>query len=483
MKRLLSVTLLIGLASCATKPPEQQSLENVSVPSEWTSDAEPGAVDDRWWESFGSSNLNVVVAEAITNNFDIRIAAARLEAAIAQSGIEGAAQYPWLGFGFDAQKAQQNFVGLPIPGSGGDVLTSRSTTYGANLTATWELDLWGRVSSGVSAALAGVQASEADLAAARQSIAAQAAKAWLAVIEGRGQVTIAGARAASFETTARQNLRRYERGLAPPLDVRLALTTAANSKSNLAQRRDQLQRVIRQYEILLGRYPDGEEHTPEELPMLPPDIPGGLPAELLERRPDLIAAERRLAATDKRLSQAKKSLLPKISLTASGGTSTAELADILSDSFSVWTLAANVAQPILEGGRLRANVAKEKANVKAAAAQYAQTALIAFGEVEERLTTGAYLAEQERHLAESFKQSRASLRLAEERYTSGLEIILTVLTAQAAVFDAESSLAAVRRQILDNRIDLHLALGGGFGVDTIETTTSAASSTINEEES
>lgn len=483
MKPALIAVALLVLTSCATKPPQRQPLEAVDVPDAWKSMAEPGPADDRWWETFGSSNLNQVVTVALTNNFDIRVAAARLESAIAQSGIEGAAQYPWLGFDFDARKAQQNFIGLPIPGSGDEVLTSRSTTYGANLTAAWELDVWGRVRSGVSAALAGVQASEAELTGVRQSIAGQTAKAWLAVIEARQQVKIAEARVASFETTARQNLRRYERGLSPPLDVRLALTTAANSKASLAQRRDQLQRATRQYDILLGRYPDGEANLPTDLPALPAEVPAGLPSDLLERRPDLVAAERRLAATDKRLTQAKRSLLPRISLTASGGTSTADLADIVSDSFSVWTLAANVAQPLFEGGRLRANIALERANVEAAAAQYAKAALTAFGEVEDRLTAGAYLAEQEQQLAESLKQSRASLRLAEERYSSGLEIILTVLTSQAAVFDAESSLTSVRRQILDNRIDLHLSLGGGFGQPTKDAITSNMRSTPSGEDS
>jgi NodT family efflux transporter outer membrane factor (OMF) lipoprotein len=482
MKRFSPLILVVLLASCATKPPERQPLETVTVPDEWSTESMDGLPADRWWEAFGSSNLNAVVQEALTNNYDIRIAAARLDAAIAQSGIEGAAQYPWLGFNFDAARAKQNFIGLPIPGSGGSVLSTHTTTYGANLTAAWELDVWGRVRSGVSAALAQVQATEADLAGARQSIAAQTAKAWLAVIEARQQVSIADARAESFETTARQNLRRYERGLASALDVRLAMTTAANAKSSAAQRQDQLQRVLRQYEILLGRYPDGESDLPAELPGLPPEIPAGLPSELLERRPDLVAAERRLASTDKRLIQAKRSLLPRISLTASGGTRTADLEDIVSDSFSVWTLAANVAQPLFEGGRLRANIALERANVEAAAAQYANAALVAFGEVEERLTAASLLAEQEARLVESLDQSRASLRLAEERYASGLEIILTVLTSQSAVFDAESSLATVRRQILDNRIDLHLALGGGFGMEG-DVATSNAGSAEDEEES
>lgn len=462
MNKLLCVIGLLLTASCATKPPERQALPDVDVPEAWSAEAEPGPTPDRWWESFGSSNLNAVVEEALSNNFDIRIAFARLEAAQAGARIEGAAQYPGIQANFDARRAKQNFLGLPINNPGGGVLSSRTTTYGIGLSASWELDLWGRVRAGVGAAMAEVQASEADWAAARLSIAGQSAKAWLAVIEACQQLSIAEARAASFQTTARQNLRRYERGLASPLDARLAKTTAANALSNAAQRRDQFQRTVRQYELLLGRYPAGESLLQTNLPGLPPPIPAGLPSELLERRPDLVAVERRLAAASKRLSQARRSLLPRFSLTASGGTSTDALEELLSDSYSVWTLAANVAQPLLEGGRLRAGVAREQANVEAAAAQYARAALTAFGEVESLLNAAEHLAEREARLAEALEQSRASLRLAEERYASGLEIILTVLTSQAAVFDAESSLATVRRQILENRIDLHLALGGGF---------------------
>lgn len=462
MRSALSLMLVLVLVSCATKPPEREELKGVNVPTNWTSTAEPGAVVDQWWLSFGSSNLTAVVKEALRNNFDIKVAVGRMDAAIARARVEGAEQYPWVGADFDARRAKQNFIGLPIPGSGGEVLSTRSTTYGASLTATWEVDVWGRIRSGVRAALAEVQASEADLAGARQSIAAQSAKAWLAVIEAQRQVRIAEARATSFESTARQLLRRYERGLSEPLDVRLAMASAAATRSGLEARRDQLQRVKRQLQILLGQYPDAQTGTTNALPDLPSEIPAGLPSGLLERRPDLVAAERRLASADQRLVQAKRAMLPRISLSASGGTSSAELADLVDTDFTVWSLAANAAQPLFQGGRLRAQVAEARANAERLLAEYAKVALTAFGEVEERLEAGAYLAEQEVQLAEELKQSRASLRLAEERYAAGLEIILTVLVSQRAVFDAESSLATVQRQILDNRIDLHLALGGGF---------------------
>jgi outer membrane protein, multidrug efflux system len=184
---------------------------------------------------------------------------------------------------------------------------------------------------------------------------------------------------------------------------------------------------------------------------------------LLERRPDLIAAERRLEASDARWAQARASLYPRISLTASGGTRTRELADLVSSDFSVWTLAANLAQPIFEGGRLRAGVDLAKARSGEAAAQYSGAVLRAFMEVESALRAEQLLAEREGHLEKATREAQAALRLARQRYASGLEDFVTVLEAQRRVLEAEGQLISVRRLRLDTRVDLHLALGGGFG--------------------
>lgn len=463
VRALLLAGLLPLLASCVSAPPRRVVETPFPTPSRWAGGAAPGGqVGAAWWESFGSPGLVEVVDEALQNNLDLQAAAARLEAAAAEARIAGADLWPTLGASFDAQRRQQNFVGLPIPGARGGLLISRFNSFGVALNTSWELDLWGRVRAGKRAALAEVQASEASLAALRESIAAQTAKAWLVVLEARRQVDLSRQTVRSYELTARQTRARYQRGLRSPLDVRLASNALAAARAVLHEREAARERAVRQLEILVGRYPAGRLETEADFPTVPGDVPAGLPSELLQRRPDVIAAERRLAAADARVWQARASLFPRLSLTASGGTSSSDLSDLVSSQFKVWTVAGNLAQPLLEGGRLRAGVALANARARQAVADYLQTALTAFAEVESALAAEQFLAARERSLAEAAAQAQAALRLANDRYARGLESFLSVLESQRRAFEAESQLLAARRLRADNRVDLHLALGGAF---------------------
>ena len=173
-------------------------------------------------------------------------------------------------------------------------------------------------------------------------------------------------------------------------------------------------------------------------------------------------AERRLAATTARVKEAKAALFPRIALTTSGGGTSAELEDLLSSQFNVWAIAGNFAQPIFQGGRLRANVRLNEARAREALENYAATALQAFAEVENALANEGLLRARALNLAEAEQESTAALKLAEERYRSGLEDFVTLMEAQRRAFESQSQLLAVRRELLSNRIDLHLALGGGF---------------------
>jgi NodT family efflux transporter outer membrane factor (OMF) lipoprotein len=270
---------------------------------------------------------------------------------------------------------------------------------------------------------------------------------------------------------------RYERGVRSPLDVRLAAANEAAARAGVAARQSQLAAATRQLEILLGRYPAGAVTNLSELPAPAAPVPAGLPGELLERRPDLVAAERRLAASSARAAEARAALLPRLALTGTAGRTSAELEDLLDNSFSLWSIAANLAQPLYQGGRLRANVRLAEARAREATEQYLATVLRAFGEVEAALHDEQQLARREAELAEAVVQSRAAQRLAEDRYASGLEPLLTLLEAQRRAWEAESQWLAVRRARLDNRIQLHLALGGGFGA--VEGAASAAHSSPN----
>jgi NodT family efflux transporter outer membrane factor (OMF) lipoprotein len=318
------------------------------------------------------------------------------------------------------------------------------------------------VAAGKKAVVADFEATAADLRAAQLSLAAQASKAWFAALEGAEQIRLAERTVSSYSDTAERVRRRYERGLQSSLDLRLALSSLHSGEALLELRKQQLDLGIRQLEILLGEYPAGDLETTGNLPALPPTPPTGIPSELVSRRPDLVAAERRMLAAGARWSASRKALYPSFSISGGIGTSTSDYLQVFNGSFFIWNLAGNILQPVFQGGRLRAQIWLDDARSKEAAAAWANTVLSAFVEVESALAAEKYLKDQETALRDTATQSSASLRLAQDRYDSGLESFVTVLESQRRSLNADIELLNVQRQILDNRVDLHLALGGGF---------------------
>ena len=453
---------VLFLLACASAPKVEYPALDLAQPDQWTAGASEDPVADHWWRDMGAARLDSIVALALEHNYDLKAAGARLAQAQAQARVAGAPLWPQLSATNTGSRRKQNFVGFPIPGQEGQVLTSTSTSFGVNLNASWEVDLWGRLRAGAQAALADAGAAAADFRAARLSLAAQTARAYFAAVEAGRQVELARATVENYRLSAEQIEDRYRRGLRSSLDVRLGRSSLAAAEATLAQRRQQRDAVLRQLELLLGRYPSARIEVGDELPAAGGPVPAGLPADLVGRRPDLVAAERRLAAADRRLAQSQRALLPSISLTGSAGRSSSALSDLLNGDFSVWNLVGNIAQPLLQGGRLRAGVDQAAAAAEQALYNYAQSALRAYGEVEAALHAEGFLADQERALSTAAEEAVAARALAEERYARGLAGLIALLESQRRAFDAESRLLAVRRQRLDTRIDLHLALGGGF---------------------
>ena len=443
-------------------PRVKQPALDVAVPETWTAaQVVPTPGDTLWWKGFGSARLDTLVADALANNLNLQAAASRLQAAGAQAKAAGAPLAPQIGAGFSASRRKQNFTGLPIPGVGG-VTASTANSFGVSANLSWEIDLWGRLRAGQAAALADLQAAQADLTGARLSLAAQTTRAWFAAVEAQGQLQLARATVDNYRTSLEQVRARYERGLTPSLDLRLTRANQATAQALFQQRQQQRDSALRQIELLLGRYPGAALAVDGHLPSVPGDIPGGLPADLISRRPDLVAAERRLAASYARIAQARKALYPQISLTASGGTSSPELGNLLNGDFGVWSLVGNIVQPLFQGGRLRANVDLAKSQSQQTLALYAQSVLAACAEVESALAAEHFLARRQAALETAAEQALAARRLAEERYASGLANLITMLDAQRGAYQAESQRLTVRRLRLDARIGLHLALGGGF---------------------
>jgi len=468
MKTPTPLLLALLATACATAPPPpvlDRGSTAVEPPDAWSvelGEAEP--LSGPWWTTFADADLDRMIESALEENHDLRAAAAAVDTATARARIAGADLAPQIGAGFNAARRQQIFVGLPIPGRDGP-LQSKSDAYGTSLNVSWEADLWGRLRAGRAAAVRDAEAAETDYRAARLSLSGQVAKAWFATLEAQRQVDLAEKTVASRRQTRERVGSRYRRGVAPPLDLRLARANEAGAGSTLELRRRQLDGARRQLEILLGRYPAGDlaMASAAGLPEVPGPVPAGLPSELVVRRPDLSAAEQRLAAAGWRVREARRALYPRLTLTGSAGTSSDRLEDLVDGDFSVWSVAGGLLAPIFQGGRLRAAVELVEASHEQALAGYTQGVLRAFAEVESALAAERLLAAEEAAQAVATEESTAAVRLAEDRYQAGVGDFLSILESQRQAFLSESRLLTLRALRLTNRVDLHLALGGDFG--------------------
>ena len=266
----------------------------------------------------------------------------------------------------------------------------------------------------------------------------------------------------SYRSTADLILSRYESGIDSALDYRLALANAESAKGSVARSEELYKRYQRSLQLLLGRYPDGEIRSLNQFPEILARVPAGLPSELLERRPDLLAAERRLLAAEANVKAAKKEHLPSITLTGATGTQTSEFKNLMDGNFDYWNLAAGLNQPLFTGGRIDAGREIAIQVYRQASISYQQTALQAFMEVEQALDAEAYLVRYLEASKESALQSSSAESLAWDQYTSGLINIVTVLEAQRRSLIAKQSAIEAEKARLKNRVQLHLALGGDY---------------------
>ena len=464
MRSLPFVLTAAVLAACAGEPPPPvEGAIELDLPRAWTTaaDTESGAIRIDWWREFDDQRLDELVALGLANNPNLQASAARLEAATAAHTIAGAPLLPALDASFNADRTRRLFLGFPF-GGGGGVPSTTISQYGLSVGVRWELDVWGRLRSADAAALADQQAALDDLHGAQLSLAAQICRAFYAAVEAQQQMALAEATATAFERTLADVRDRFRRGVRPALEVHQAATNLANAEANTAQRRELLQRARRQLDLLVGRYPSGDGAVAESLPGELPAVPAGLPSDLLQRRPDLRAAERRVAAAGCRVEAARAALYPQLALTASGGTQSLELAELAETDFRVWSIGANLLQPLLQGGALRAEVRRNEAVRKEALAGYRDAVLRALGEVEDILATDVQLRGRLDALADAASHAAQARDLARERWQFGLTNFLAVADGQRQAFQAESARLTVTRQRIDNRIDLLLALGGGL---------------------
>jgi NodT family efflux transporter outer membrane factor (OMF) lipoprotein len=454
---ILASCLFLSACRSGQAPPPVSTAEIVDtmittpIPERFYGDTlATGAVDDGWLLSFGDPQVETLAGEALEHNLNLQIAARGLDA------VEAVTR--------QSRRALEPVASLALGGASSGAINDDPTVNvaGAGLNFAWEVDVWGRIRAGQSAQLADFQAAQADFEYARQSLVAGVARAWFLVTETYQLLDYSQAIVDDFQEIYDLTENRFTEGIATESDLALARADVATAEDARAQAESAHLQALRAMELLLGRYPAGDVEAQPEFVAVPPDIPAGLPSELLERRPDIVAAERRVAAAFARVDEAKAARLPSLSLTGSLQDASGSLRDVVNPADAAWNLALGLVVPLLDQGGRELAVELATIEQETAVTQYASAALNAFNEVEGALTEERILREREALLGIAAEANREALRLARLQYDEGAIDLLTVLLIQARTQTAEMSLIRTRSARLNQRVLTHLALGGSF---------------------
>src|SRR5688572_30771652 len=452
--------LLLLLAGCAA--PVKYERPPVALPAAWKESAPRFAEDGRWWRIYEDASLEGVVEEALQHNGDLLIAAARVDEARALLGESRAGLFPTI----DAQGAASRQRISQRTATAPPGIPNEFSAYRGTVSRSSGLDLFGRLRAGVAAARAELEASEASREAVRLALAAQVAKSYFALRSFEQQVELTGQTLKLREESLSLQRKRRDAGVISEFELRQLEAEAAAARAQLPPLEREREREEAALAVLLGRTPEqvfnGQIKTSPRTDdsLAAAVLPAGLPSELLLRRPDLVQAERGLAAANARVAVARSEMFPSISLTAALGAESASLSNLFTGPAGIWSIAAAVTQPIFAGGRLEARTDAARARERAALAQYQQAIRAAFGEVRSALV--AQSRARESYEAESARAAALAetLRLARLRYGAGV-------ASQLDVIDAERGLLAARVARIDALraqraavADLFRALGG-----------------------
>jgi multidrug efflux system outer membrane protein len=483
---LLAIASSLVLAGCALKNPPfgadiMPESARAKIRGTWAGPHRSGAVVPNWIRNFGDPELNALVADAVERNPDLRAAAARVEASRAAVRIAASSLYPRIAMkGLGERQGQElggdigRGINPPTFGSAGTEDTggagldtsadesSQRWVYGLAAGAAWEADVWGRIRSRKAAAKAESGALEADYEFARQSLAAAVARAYFSTIEAAQQEANAQETLDLYQEYSKLTDVRKQQGFASDFDIAQIRSRTAAAEDALYTAQQARAQTIRAIEVVTSRYPAGRFDVRRSFPGQPKGVPAGLPAQILERRPDLIASERRFAAAFHRVDEARTARLPRFVLSGTGGLGTAALDSVGTLDAVVWSLAAGVTQPIFFGGELKAAQDLRTAEQKAAAASYVGSALRAFQDVEDALAGDYYLRKREGALADAVSSSADAVGFSREQLEQGQIDMFTVLRLAGENLAAKVQLTQIRASRLRERVNLYLALGGDF---------------------
>ncbi len=410
-----------------------------------------------WLDDLNAPEMSLLAREALAGSPDLQIVEARYRASRWRArGAFGGNLLPSLNVGLDGSRTETPTVTDARIRQ--DLLTS-------SVVASWEIDLWGRLTARTLAADLSADAAEEDLNGARISVSGQTARAWVGLIEAQQLLALAEEDLSTRERALDLTQRRYDAGIATSLALRTARSQVASARALRAQAQDSLLISSRRLQELMGRYPDGTLRAAGALPQLEALAAAGAPADLLERRPDVLASESRLRAAGFRVHEARTALLPRLTLRGSASATDAgpdHSFDNIDDSINlISNVVAGLTMPIFNGGALLAESRASVNDRRAAASDYVRTTLAAWREVEASISADQSLEVREREFGIAADEAREAQALAEREYARGVATLFELIDAYSRRIDAERGLISARADRVSNRISYHVALGGG----------------------
>jgi outer membrane protein, multidrug efflux system len=448
-----------SMCGCALhKPPSHPAIVTQAIPKAtplpptWSTPTNTVNVDDAWVKTFKDDGLEAMVSEAIANNLDLRQSAARVQAARQSVIVVGSQLKPQVGATFSGATTRSKDKNV----------TDQSQSNTELATVSWEVDVWGRLRAERAAAQQTYEAIALDYAFARQSLAATTAKCWYQAIETHQLLALAEQSVTLYTKLLELVKVRRTAGKVADLDVAEAGYQLDEAQVQLTIAQGLYREAGRTLEVLIGRYPAGELEVAEAFVPLPPPVASGLPSSLLERRPDILAAEHQVLASFRTAEAAKLALLPDFSFTLKAGRLSDPVLSVL--DLNPWLIHSAVGTfvPIYQGGALRAQIKIETAHQEQSIAYFGAVALRAFDEVEVALTNEYLLTERLPYAESAVSNHVDAVRVANLRYKAGTMDLLSVLQLEAGQIQSQAALIKLRNTQLTNRINLHLALGGSF---------------------
>lgn len=443
---------LLALAGCAFRPDAARSgLElpgrfrdaGAAQPAQWP--------DPDWWRGFNAPELNRLMAEAGSGAFDLAAAAARIRQADAQARIAGAALLPQVTGGLDASRRQT--------GAG----NRRSTAYDASLSASYELDFWGRNRNTADAAALAAQGTRFDAATVMLTTQASVANTYFDILTTREQLRVQTENLEAARRILTVIRAQVAAGIATGLDLAQQETVVAQQEAQLPSLRQSIAQSVNALAVLVGRPPEQVEVAAGGLERLRvPSTAPGLPSELLARRPDVYFAEAQLAAANADVAAARAALLPSVTLSGSGGFSSTVLGTLLRPEAQFWSLATGLTQTIFDGGALRGRVALSEAQAEELVVAYRRAIVSALTDVEDALVALRETTEQEALRTEAENRASRAAGIAESQLRAGTINLITLLNTQQTLYTARNTLVSARLQRLQAAVGLFRALGGGW---------------------